>query len=90
LQDEAPAPLAEVLVCVSSFPEREIFFTFCIDTKFLDFKKNVPEFASNARTLDDNILSLSLSLSFSVLLLTLITRFFFFLLNTSSSRRARI
>jgi len=88
LQDEAPAPLAEVLVCVSSFPEREIFFTFCIDTKFLDFKKNVPEFASNARTLDDNILSLSLS--FSVLLLTLITRFFFFLLNTSSSRRARI
>ena len=49
-----------VFVSEESF---EIFFTFCIDTKFLDFKKNVSQFASNMRTLDDNILSLSLSLS---------------------------
>ena len=39
-------PLAEVGFC---FPKEslEIFFTFRIDTKFLDFKKNVSHFASN-------------------------------------------
>ena len=76
------------LVFVSRKRVLRYFLRFVSIRNFSILRKMYLNLHRTMRTLDDNILSLSLS--FSVSLLTLITRFFFFLLNTSSSRRARI